>query len=268
MSEPTYLKVLSKTGQACHGGEFDYSPHLPSENGPGLELPQRKPALCKSGWHWCSPDSLMRNWAVAGMQVYEAEPSADVTAFDNAGKCVSSSGRLVRPYALPQWWIDAMQFVAEDIPKTPWCTCQGKPSPEWKLFLADEWDAARVAAGAAARAAAGDAAWDAARAAAGAAAVDAARAAARAAAGDVARDAAWAAAAAAAGDAARAAAWAAAGAAAGDAALYTRAVHICDDVDLDIATVEHARARWDVWQRGYGLLCDVDGVLFCYGVRS
>ena len=224
MSEPTYLKVLSKTGQACHGGEFDYSPHLPSENGPGLELPQRKPALCKSGWHWCSPDSLMRNWAVAGMQVYEAEPSADVTAFDNAGKCVSSSGRLVRPYALPQWWIDAMQFVAEDIPKTPWCTCQGKPSPEWKLFLADEWDAARVAAGAAARAAAGDAAWDAAR--------------------------------------------AAAGDAAGDAALYTRAVHICDDVDLDIATVEHARARWDVWQRGYGLLCDVDGVLFCYGVRS
>ena len=220
MSEPTYLKVLSKTGQACHGGEFDYSPHLPSENGPGLELPQRKPALCKSGWHWCSPDSLMHNWAVAGMQVYEAEPSADVTAFDNAGKCVSSSGRLVRPYALPQWWIDAMQFVAEDIPKTPWYTCQGEPNPEWKLFLADDWASAWASARDSARDSAGGSA----------------------------------------GASARASAWA--------SALYVGAVHICDGLDLDIATVAHARARWDVWQRGYGLLCDVDGSLYVYGVRS
>jgi hypothetical protein len=88
--------------------------------------------------------------------------------------------------------------------------------------LAAAWDAARAAAGAAARAAAWDAAGAAARAAAGAAAWDAARDAAGDAAGDAARDAAWdaalAAARAAAWDAAGAAARAAAGAAAWDAA--------------------------------------------------
>jgi hypothetical protein len=30
----------------------------------------------------------------------------------------------------------------------------------------------------------------------------------------------------------------------------------------------HARARWEVWQKGYGLLCDVDGVLYVYAPES
>jgi hypothetical protein len=28
--------------------------------------------------------------------------------------------------------------------------------------------------------------------------------------------------------------------------------------------MKHARARWDVWQRGFGLLCDVNGVFYVY----
>jgi hypothetical protein len=27
---------------------------------------------------------------------------------------------------------------------------------------------------------------------------------------------------------------------------------------------EQSKKRWEVWQRGYGCFCDVDGVLYCY----
>jgi hypothetical protein len=27
---------------------------------------------------------------------------------------------------------------------------------------------------------------------------------------------------------------------------------------------KHLRDRWDVWKRGYGLVCDVGGVLYTY----
>ncbi len=30
----------------------------------------------------------------------------------------------------------------------------------------------------------------------------------------------------------------------------------------------HMQARMEVWKKGYGLLCDVDGVLYCYGVNK
>ena len=68
---------------------------------------------------------------------------------------------------------------------------------------------------------------------------------------DAARDAAWDAA----RDAARDAAW--------DAALIAR-VLICQGLKLDKKHIVHAEARWDVWKRGYGLLCDVDGVFYVY----
>jgi len=69
-----------------------------------------------------------------------------------------------------------------------------------------------------------------------------------------ARDAAWA--------AARDAARAAAGDAAWDAALLSRCLVVSDLIDPK--HLAHARARWDVWRRGYGLLCDVDGVMYVY----
>ena len=48
-----------------------------------------------------------------------------------------------------------------------------------------------------------------------------------------------------------------------DAALMAR-VLVCEGLPLDPAHIAHARARWDVWTRGYGLLCDVEGVLYVY----
>jgi len=65
----------------------------------------------------------------------------------------------------------------------------------------------------------------------------------------------WAAALAAASDAA----WAAAR----DAALLIRA-KICSDLPLAPQHIAHAEARWRVWQKGYALLCDVNGTLYVY----
>jgi len=155
----------------------------------------------------------------------------------------------------------------------------GKLRANWHVSFGAILPEARAAAGDAARAAAGaaagDAAWDAARDAARAAARDAARAAAGDAARDAARAAAWDAAGAAAGDAAWDAAGDAAGAAAGDAAwaaawdaaIYTR-VKFCVALKakLDTKHIKHAEERMDVWRRGFGLYCDVNGKLYVYAV--
>ena len=78
------------------------------------------------------------------------------------------------------------------------------------------------------------------------------------------RAAAWDAARAAAGDAAGDAAGAAAWAAAWDAALYSRGIFICDGLKLAEKHKTHIKKRMEVWQKGYGLYCDVNGVLYVY----
>ena len=92
------------------------------------------------------------------------------------------------------------------------------------------------------------AAWDAARASARASAWDAAW--------DAARDAAWAAASDAASDAAWYAAW--------DAELYAMITFLCAGLEINAKHVDYIKKRWAVWEAGYGVLCDVDGVLYCY----
>ena len=79
-----------------------------------------------------------------------------------------------------------------------------------------------------------------------------------------ARDAARDAARAAAGDAAGAAARAAAGAAARAAAWACNFQSIVHDLDIDQKHRDHVASRWSAWTSGYGVSCDVDGVLYCY----
>lgn len=57
-------------------------------------------------------------------------------------------------------------------------------------------------------------------------------------------------------DAARDAAW--------DAALYAGICIICADLPIEQKHIAYIRRRWSVWEAGYGVLCDVDGVLYCY----
>jgi len=154
-------------------------------------------------------------------------------------------------YENTKWWKEHQKFV-QDIKdkKIPFFQNDGKPLKEWKLF--ETWGVARDAAWGASRGAAWNAAWDAAWKAAWNAAWKAAWNAAGNAAGDAAVDAAWKAARDAAGDAA------------GDAALYTRVFHVCFGLKLESKHKIHVKKRWQVWQKGYGLLCDVNGVLYVY----
>ena len=169
----------------------------------------------------------------------------------------------------PAWWWKTREFIAS-IKSVPWFKPQGDPDPSWRVFntraTAENaaWNAAWDAAGNAARNAAGDAAWDAVE--------DAARGTAWDAAEDAEGDAAWNATEDAALDAARNAtrnvaldavrnaAWDAAG----DAALMAHAIITSGLNNVDEKHRAHARARWDVWKRGYGLWGDVGGVLYVY----
>jgi hypothetical protein len=207
-------------------------------------------AVCESGYH-ATTDPMQ--WLVVGMRVFEAVVGGDPeeTAYDK-GVWHSMGLGPERPELVPDWWHDVEAFVAE-LPSWPWMQPQGDPDPSWEVF--STIDVAWVAARSAARDAARDAAWDEARVAARnvarSAARDAACDAARDAAGDAGRDAVWV--------AARDAAWAVSG----DAGLWSQ-VLVCGGLPLDQRHIDHARARMDVWRRGYGLLCDVDGVLYVY----
>lgn len=251
MRDITYLKVVSADDTACHGGVFDYTDYLPTADGPGPRLPDRRVALCRSGWHWCTPESLMRTYAVAGMRVYEAEPSVDVTAPDWDGKSVSASGRLLREYPLPQWWHDAMEFVA-GLPGVRWLQPDGDPDPEWRLFTASTLEEAKAAARTAAREEDWAAAWSAAWSAVGITACTSGRTAARTAARS----------------AARSATKGASGAAARAAELYILTQYLWEWAPLDQRHRDTAAAYWRAWSKGYGVLGDVDGVLYVYGVQS
>ena len=57
--------------------------------------------------------------------------------------------------------------------------------------------------------------------------------------------------------------WDAAGAAARDAALFGRML-VCVGLQIDVKHLLHVNARMRVWRKGYGLYCDVAGVLYVY----
>ena len=63
--------------------------------------------------------------------------------------------------------------------------------------------------------------------------------------------------------AARSAAWGAARSAARSAVLTTTAL-ICSDLSLAPEHLDYTTARMNVWRKGYGLLYDVDGILYVY----
>jgi len=53
-----------------------------------------------------------------------------------------------------------------------------------------------------------------------------------------------------------------------DTALYASML-VVSDLDFPHKTkyIQHARERMEVWEKGYALLCDVDGVLYVYAKR-
>ena len=49
-----------------------------------------------------------------------------------------------------------------------------------------------------------------------------------------------------------------------DAALNACVCIICAGLPIGQQHIDHARRRWSVCEAGYGVLCDVDGTLYCY----
>ena len=213
-------------GKSCHRGNMKWS--LPKGKKPGTwQTVEGDLKICEKGLHLTTERFKWYKW---GCEVYEAE-AKDIISWE-ADKCVARSVRLVKKIPHPKWWTDTEGWIAT-LKDIAWLKPDGRPKKEWKVFPT--------------RDAAWAAAWDAAR--------DAAWAAAWAAARDAARDAA--------GDAAGAAAWDAAGDAARAAALYARGI-IVSDLKIESKHRTHIKARMEVWQKGYGLLCDVNGVLYVY----
>jgi len=193
-------------------------------------------------------------------QVWEAEPMpGEKILGEDRFKIRVARARLVRRLRLP--WIEGVNRLLREIKSVRWFARNKPPRKYWRMF--EKRTAARDAARDAARGAAWGAAWDAARTAAKAAAWDAARTVTRDAARNAVWNAAWDAAWGAAWDASRGAARAAVGDAAWAAALLA-GVMICRGLPLDRKHILHAQQRWEVWKRGYGLLCDVGGELFVY----
>jgi len=241
-------------GKSCHGGDLKWS--LPKNGKPGKwHKVKGDLTICEKGIHLTTKPFMWYKW---GCTCYEAEAKGISDWQDY--KCVCSEARLLKVKKYPKWWTDTENWV-KTLKDISWLKPDGKPKKEWMLFETRDaardaaWDAARDAARNAAR----DAARNAARNAAWDAAWDAARDAARDAAGDAARDAArnaaWNAAWDAAGDAARDAAW--------DAALYSRGL-VVSDLNLAEKYIVHIKKRMEVWQKGYGLFCDVNGKLYVY----
>ncbi len=231
-------KILAKDGQSVHGGSLKWS--LPTKEGDGWkpgEWHEVAPpvSVCSRGLHLITEAGLMR-WYKLNTVIFEAE-GAGAESKDTE-KIAFERARLLKPaeVQMPVYWKKAIGFIEHEIPDIPWLKPDGRPNPEWKYFPAKTWDAARDAARAAVWSA-WAAVWDAAR--------DAALSA-------------WAA-----GDAAWDAVWDAAG----DAKLQS-VIYICDGLQLDQKHIDHAGARMEVWRKGYGLLCDVDGVLYVYGVEK
>jgi len=274
------FKVL-ENGRSCHGGNLKWD--LPTRDDQGNWTPGRWHGVrgdidvCSRGLHLTTQPGKWMTW---NSTVYEAEGAGQSDQDDD--KIAFRRARLLRPAAVPDWWVKAHEFVA-GLKDVPFFRPDGRPLPDWELFTAPTWSAARTAAGTAARHAArhaaGTAAWDAAWDAAWAAAWAAARAAARHAAGDAAGTAAraaarhaarhaagtaaWHAAGDAAWHAAGDAAWHAAGDAAGHAALQAEMI-VTADLNIETKHRAYARARWRAISKGYGVLCDVDGKLYVY----
>ncbi len=160
-----------------------------------------------------------------------------------------------------------VDFLAA-IPKIPYLKPDGKPKKEWKVFYGETWDVAWDAASGASRNAAMNAASEVAWDSTWNTTINVVKKAASGASRDTASNIA--------SDAARKATWDtidatidAANGAAWDASLVARFIVVEDlkfkDKEKHLA---HVQARWEVWQKGYGLLCDVEGVLYVYAVET
>ena len=258
-----FYKVLFK-GKSCNGGNFSWS--LPTAGNPGKwHKVTGDVRMCINGFHLTKTPF---KWFFWGGDIYEAEGKG--MSIEDGNKAVFRYARLLRKTRKPSWLKNAERFIGS-IKSVPWFVPDSRPLEAWELFYEDSWDAARDSARDSASKEYRNAAWYAARDAAKDAASKEDRNAAWDAAKDAAKDAVWDAARDSAWDLAwdlaskeyRNAAWYAARDAARDASLSV-VIRICSGLNVDAKHIAHSKARWQVWEKGYALLCDVNKKLYVY----
>jgi len=145
-------KVLVN-GQSCTAGFLTWS--LPKDGKPGKwHRVNGELEMCAKGLHLTTQPFKWYEW---GCTCYAAEAKG-IKGW-NEDKCLCRSARLLEEVPHPQWWLDAIDFVAS-LKDIKWFDNHGDIDPKWKMF--DTWHAARDAAWNAAYGAARDAARDAA----------------------------------------------------------------------------------------------------------
>lgn len=90
-------KVVNDTHQSFHGGTFDWTPYLPTEDCPGPWTPPVEVKQCVSGYH-VTPYPNMWGGTDPGMRVYEVEVvgEVDLSGPGVVDKAAVTSLRLVR----------------------------------------------------------------------------------------------------------------------------------------------------------------------------
>lgn len=192
-----------------------------------------------------------------GVNKFEYNPYTDKLVLDGNTIC-EWDGKTIREQLAGIDWqpiagdVEGAREFIQWLKDIPWFKPDGtvEDSEEIKLFETryDAWDAT----GAAAVDDVWHAAWDAAK----IASCDSAR--------DDARFVAWPSAWYAAWDAAGDVAKIAARAAAVDAACYCIMYFVCGDLKIDEKHREYIRKRFAIWRHGYGVLCDVNGIIYAY----
>ena len=141
MSDTPKLYKVLVNGKSCHGGKMTWS--LPNGKPGKWHRFQGEPVICQSGFHLTTEPF---RWYKLDCECYLSE-AKEVLAWEN-DKCVAKSVRLLEKVQHPEWWIEAMDFIAA-LKSIPWCQPQGEPLTEWEVSqganLAAAGDAALMA---------------------------------------------------------------------------------------------------------------------------
>lgn len=245
-----YYKILENK-RSCHGGDQEY------EVGKWYEIKDKERiSLCKYGYHVTTEPY---SWYMWDCECYEAEIGKVYGRDDN--ESVTNRIKLTKKVRHPDWWIGAHKFVDEDLKNIEWFSQKGRKLKEWRYFKRDNFvqawkaveeatweivmkprlvrDEARCVAWRAER----QATWKAAREAVKETARMETRQDTWKAAQQITRE------------------------ARQSAELYVICKYICQGLNLDKKYLRHAEDRMEVWKRGYGLHCDINGELYVYGTK-
>jgi len=248
-----YYKCLRLNRASWYDVNFIWSSKNPVEI---KEAVQGKP--CGIGLHLAKSINDSFKHGNFPAKIFEVKPLSPILGEDKT-KIRVARAKLLKDVT-PDYVLAVNRFLAS-ISKIKWFGNHRPLKAEWQIFdtMDTAWSKARNTAKDAFWSKAWNTAWNAACSAVWNISKDTARNAVK----DAAKDAAWNAASSAVWNTGKDIVWSIPWNAAKDAALYAQML-ICLDFNLEKRHIDHIKACWETWKRGYGLLCDVNGTLYVY----